>query len=342
MKTLFLSSLLALCSLFTLAQSKIAVQSGTSVSFYENLQTAVDNAADGDDILLPGGVYTNASFNLNKAVNLIGVGHYADSTVATGITMITGIFYINGAAAGGSVQGIYFSDAVRFGTASGNEPIDGYSITRCSMPELSLSFNNQPGIATNILIKDNVIRGQLYIANAQNVLVETNHIDGQLVYVNGLAQFNQNIFHYTSSNYLFNSVIGGNFTNNIVLYNYFNWQIMGGSANTFLNNIFVTSSFLGGSNIGSDNQFEVAFDEIFVNSPVNTIFNYNDDYHAADGGPADGTGLGGTDVGVYGGNNPYKDGAVPSNPHIRSKAIDGTTNAQGLLNVTIEAAAQEN
>ncbi len=50
----------------------------------------------------------------------------------------------------------------------------------------------------------------------------------------------------------------------------------------------------------------------------------------------------GTDIGIYGSSQPYKEGAVPFNPHIYFKNIGGTTTPNGLLNINIKVKAQDN
>lgn len=44
-----------------------------------------------------------------------------------------------------------------------------------------------------------------------------------------------------------------------------------------------------------------------------------------------------TDVGIFGGTSPWKEGAIPNNPHIYYKLINGTTNSNGDLPVNIKA-----
>jgi len=50
----------------------------------------------------------------------------------------------------------------------------------------------------------------------------------------------------------------------------------------------------------------------------------------------------GGQVGVYGGLFPYKEGAVPGNPHIYQKTISASTNANGQLPVQIKVRAENN
>jgi hypothetical protein len=47
-------------------------------------------------------------------------------------------------------------------------------------------------------------------------------------------------------------------------------------------------------------------------------------------------------VGVYGGLFPLKEGFVPQNPHINYKNISAGTDENGLLNIQINVNAQEN
>jgi hypothetical protein len=47
-----------------------------------------------------------------------------------------------------------------------------------------------------------------------------------------------------------------------------------------------------------------------------------------------------TQIGLYGSVFPYKDGAVPINPHIQAKTIAPVTNSIGELNIDIKVAAQ--
>jgi hypothetical protein len=63
-------------------------------------------------------------------------------------------------------------------------------------------------------------------------------------------------------------------------------------------------------------------------------------YHLTN--PGNYAGTDGKQVGIYGGSFPYKEGAVPSPPHVRSKTIASSTDGQGKLNVQITTSAQNN
>ncbi|OPZ96628.1 MAG: hypothetical protein BWY70_01710 [Bacteroidetes bacterium ADurb.Bin408] len=94
--------------------------------------------------------------------------------------------------------------------------------------------------------------------------------------------------------------------------------------------------------IHSNCLFSATFSPQFVNVPNVADFSYTYNYHLSDTSVAIGAGMNGTDCGIYGGDNPYKDGAVPLNPHIQFKQIPTATDSQGKLNIQVKVSAQEN
>ena len=56
--------------------------------------------------------------------------------------------------------------------------------------------------------------------------------------------------------------------------------------------------------------------------------------------PCKNAGTDGTDIGIFGCPAPYKDGAVPFNPHINKALISGQTDKDGKLKVDIQVSAQ--
>jgi hypothetical protein len=80
---------------------------------------------------------------------------------------------------------------------------------------------------------------------------------------------------------------------------------------------------------------------LYINVPVNK-FDYSYDFHLAENSIARGAGIEGTDCGIYGGTNPYKEGAVPMNPHIQAISIPSTTDGEGKLHISVKVKAQNN
>jgi hypothetical protein len=85
----------------------------------------------------------------------------------------------------------------------------------------------------------------------------------------------------------------------------------------------------------------VPTNNIFVNQTGN-IYSYMQDYHLKSTSPGKNAGTDGMDVGIYGGSSPFKEGALPVNPHIRFKNVAGSTNSSGTLNIHFKVAAQDN
>ncbi|MFZ1289230.1 MAG: hypothetical protein WAR79_04040, partial [Melioribacteraceae bacterium] len=116
----------------------------------------------------------------------------------------------------------------------------------------------------------------------------------------------------------------------------------GTSTSIYNNNLFVENwtpsacGCLGSNNINNQSQAS-----IFVNQSGN-IFNYSQDYHLQVSCPGKNAGTDGTDVGIYGGMSPWKDGSLSQNPHIQFKQIAGATDQNGNLKINIKVKAQNN
>ncbi len=79
-------------------------------------------------------------------------------------------------------------------------------------------------------------------------------------------------------------------------------------------------------------------DNFFVDQE-GAVFDYTHDYHLQS--PAQYVGTDGTQVGIYGGMHPFKEGSVPMIPHVISKSISHSIDAEGKLQVEIEVSAQD-
>jgi hypothetical protein len=139
------------------------------------------------------------------------------------------------------------------------------------------------------------------------------------------------------------------FENNIFCFpginNYGSWVSPIGGANNCIikNNLLVNEpSFpIGTTNIYSNNIIVSSSDSIFINQS-GVIFNYLHDYHLKYTCPAKNAGSDGTDIGIYGGAFPWKEGSIPSNPHIQFKSIAPKTTNQNTLPIQIKVKAQDN
>ncbi len=331
------------------AQKKITLQSGNTATFYSTIDSAILNALNGDIIYIPGGSYVVPSLVINKGVQIYGAGHYPDSTQATGQTVLTGEVRIVSGADNGSLQGCYIIGDIIFGNNTANQTVHNFGISRCNMSSLAVSYDGSTtSNSTNIYISENVILGSVLGGNCVNTLYRKNIINGFINH-HSASVFENNIMLLSSggcsSNFL-NSVNGSVFNNNIILFGYGGcgtFFFSASNGNIFNNNLFrqdQNTYFPNGTNLQYNNYFGAAVTDIF-NGGTGYVFNYNEDYHMLSTCIAHNGGTDGTDPGIYGTSDPYKDGAVPANPHIQTKNISGATNAQGDLNVDIKVAAQQ-
>ncbi len=333
MRVLF-TSLLALFvfSFCALSQQRVALHHNGTTTIFSGSQPFVDayNAAvSGDTIYLPG-VELAVPSAINKRLVILGVGHYPDSTVATGITSIGSVTLQSGAA-GSHFEGIKFNSSFAFTT---NVKIDSVTLCRNYINgNISIAGTAGENISNGIVIKENIITGGLNAQNTGNIQVFNN-----LIY---------SITNIASNGWIANNIVGrissginplanihqSRFENNIIA-----WSsgINNCSNNQFIKNIFNNDPTGIANNIWQDNWVGQDFNALFEN--YQQFFTYEADYNLKMPGSFSGTT--GNQVGLYGGLYPAKPGAVPSNPHISSKSIGSSVNEQGKLEVQIKAIAQ--
>ncbi len=324
-----------LLTLTTAAQSVFVLDGVSGTRVYSTIDTAMIYAEDGDYLYLPAtSISVPAGLVINKRLNIIGAGHYPDSTQATGVTSITGMVYFLTPSSGSMLQGIYINGNIYFGTNNTNGAVTNILISRCNVASIHLSYNGSDfwgGEYVNI--RENIIRESIAFAQVKNVVVENNIIEGGLQYGNGMITIRNNICLRKNANLVY-YLSAARFDNNIFMSS--SSFAYGGSGNLYYNNIFKETDPLG-AEFSSGNQFNVT--DLFV-SQSGTGFIYAQNYHLTPSSPARGAGMAGTDCGVYGGANPYKEGAVPVNPHIQTKLLPAQTDAQGKINVQVKVAAQ--
>ena len=326
------------------AQTSIAVQNNGQAAFFGNFADALETAQHGDTIYLPGGNFNIGSVSIDKKLFIIGAGHYPTYAQATGITSLHGDITFLPGADQSHLQGFYLTSNIRLGNSSANQEVNNIIITRCNINELRLNYDGSSTQTTsqNIMVIENVIRGQVYGGQAQYVYFSKNFLGQRIAHFNGNATFTNNIFlKQTSSwsDYIIGYTESTLFFNNVFLAT--NYVVYGNSfANTFNNNIFVENFTVPTGSTGANNIVNKPLAEIFVNHSGNA-FSYESDFHLAETSDGIGAGTDGNDIGIYGTNLPYKEGAVPFNPHIVSGQVSPETDEDGNIQVNISVEAQE-
>ncbi|CAG5082514.1 hypothetical protein [Parvicella tangerina] len=348
MKTIILSIIL-LAGLTIDAQYKFALHSNGNSQFFSSLDLAYSSASNGDTIYIPGGAFNIAGnmITIDKEIHLVGVGHYPDSTSATYYSYLNGnIRFITGSDQS-SVTGLYINGNINLGSSSSNQDVNHLTISRCNVGSIQFGYTSSVlnTSSSGHLITENVIRGQVYINSAQNVLITNNIISNAVQGFDGNLLAKNNIFLYYAGcpGYNINGV-GGVFENNVFYNLSFGCSgspIHYSTSCIFTNNLFTYNlTFPTGTNIGSGNLTGVSQNDVFVNH-TGTTFEYTFDYHLNPASGGVNAGIDGTDIGIYGSSLPYKEGAVPFNPHIIQQNIDAQTDSGGNINVSIKVGAQD-
>ena len=331
MKKPILLLLAVLCFSFSsvIAQNLITLQHNGVSTFYTTIPEAVAAAVGGDTVYLPGGSFPG--FNIDKKLTIIGVGYHPDSTVATGITLISGtINFSNGDCDGSILTGLRVNSDIR------NIYINNdVQILRCFVDS---SING--GYSENWTISECVFYS---VDNILNSLIRNNLIHSRVNPAQN-CQINNNVFLGTYPQNQVEVPIMGSFCtvkNNV--FRQFGYSLTSNSL--FDNNIWYSGSLpegiFGSGNIG-DLDFDALFSNFYYTSYTDNPNNlYQFDFHLVNAAYNTG-GTDGTPIGIYGGMFPWKDGSIPFNPQIIHKSIGNTTDADGNLQINIHVKAQEN
>ena len=248
----------------------------------------------GDTILVSGAPASYAGFTISKKLTIIGPGYFLNENTGlqadTNTAKISSDVTIN--SNGTTIMGMYFLSSLYVNA-------DNVTITRCRMRTTVAS-----SYPVYIYAKDSIIIRQCFITQAANYYY--NCVSAQ----SGATQiFIQNNFiEYLGGNASYgsfdiNGTMSGDISNNVIYGNIFN--VSGGF--TFNNNIlragtFQTTGVTPYNNIGDNNQFGTTngnqsisgMSGVFVGTGSNDA-----KWQIATSGPADNTGFGGVDCGMF-------------------------------------------
>lgn len=311
--------------------------------------SAYNKAINGDNIYLPGGNFS-LSNPISKSVHIYGAGYNQDSSTATNITTLTSLTILQGAD-NGSIEGVLINSGnpqtipcLTFGDNQNQTPFANYTIKYCfttswilfNMPSSNITISNCyfgfngsyggtaiAGNISNSLISNNIILGNSLASSAQNPYLQVNnniffwyytqgatffYFATQSTYQNNIFQVGGGVVYWSSSN--------SNFYNNSNGYPYGGpGNIYSGYINETLDLTFINP----GSSSGTP---------FFIYT-----YDVHNDYHIKPTSLCKNSGTDGTDRGIYGGAFPWKDGSIPSNPHIYFKQVAPTTNSNGQLQI---------
>jgi len=325
--------ILSLFAIQIMAQKAVLLKkaNGQQQAFYGN-QPFIDAytaASNEDTIYLPGGTFTTS--DIDKRLAIYGAGHYPDSTMATGKTILANALNIGSNADSLLLEGMQFNSTVTL-SADVN-----HLVLKRNIFEGLLNFASAP-YCSNPRVEANIFRSVIYLTYAANALFVNNIFEGTVSSAKNGDLFRNNIFITVS--YPISGCTYAVFENNIFKYNgngsFF--PNAGNSYNTLSYNVFTLTPDWG-LNPNNNNYINADPLTLMVNQ-TGTVFDYTHNYHLQS--PGTFLGADGTQCGIYGGQFGYKEGGVPVNPHIRQKTIANTTDVNGNLNINITVAAQNN
>lgn len=344
-KTILLAAFV--CSMFFFqtanAQDPVTTlqHAGTTKVFYgtTSLYDAYNASVDGDSLLLSVGGFTPPP-RIEKNLTVIGAGHFPDSGIIKKRTSIFGnlIFYCGADSL--HLEGLYIN-----GTISNSAYPTSYSprtllflISRCRFKGGTVC---SPAIVNNITLEDNFIEDHLALYGCHNNCIVKHNIISYYIDALGISNaiFENNLFLANGFLQAGNCLV----RNNIFLKN---TKYSEGSNNICYNNLLVSDfsypkDYYTGAlmSIYNNNYLTIPVTNIFANQIGDTI-DYSQDYHMIS--PSAYIGTDGTQVGLYGGLIPFKDGGYPSNPQIITKSVSTQTDASGNLNISFKVKAQDN
>ena len=299
----------ALMGMMTAFAQQIAVVSAkgkTSVS--QTLQKAIEDAAEGSVIYLPGGGFQLPdSVKITKKLSIIGIGYVAKSNNADGNTVIGGNLYFNANSSGGSIMGCYISGNVYIG----NDGADVHNIV--------LKYCSLNGI-------------QIKGSNCTGTIVNQNYLRGSSSFGSAAATLSNNVISSLSG------LTGGIVKNNI-------FKSSSGFSNCSISrNIFLSSQSIGSDCTSSENMNggenpvdlgELGWEVLFKKYNGGAVtpasdFHFADDYIGQF-----------KHIGIYGGTG-FDPSGQPPLPFFMARSVAGQTDASGNLNIKIRVQPGEN
>ena len=381
MKKQLFAALSACCFTLSASATVLTVSNNTySPGQYTDVQDACNAAAANDTIYIHGSPTNYGDFTVTKPLVIFGAGALPDKNYAWTTTVGNVTFGFNGvsSSAGSKIFGCRCNVILGI-NATGGAGVSNIVIERNAIG--SVRFTNGYFVYdfNNIYIRNNVISqiqpltiyyGSYQNPTLNNVQIRNNIISGD---IQGLGSnpsgptIAHNIIygdiHACNSASIFNNIFYGG-ANALSINNLENTYC------TITNNCIISASttytpgmVVYGTNTGGDNLLNVdplfnddgTLAEVFVWNYSYTSPGENGpfaDYHLQASSPCIGAGVGGEDLGIYGGVTPYFEGIpndsrfryypMPNIPTMRDMSIENSNILpDGTLNVEFKARKQD-
>jgi hypothetical protein len=346
-----------LAATVTAQAPRIVLQGSGAPQVFTEFPTALAAAQPNDRLYFSGGSFSYpANTTISIPLHFIGAGIHPDSTAATGITTLQGVgsgsLIITNGASNSTFTGIRFNpgssvvNGVQYGTSSSDDNATGILFQRCHFNgRVDLGASSNDGTYSSTTFDACIFKHDVNGYNGSAVMTRCilDYNPGVAITITSFQNPGTLLFDHCVllSGRIANS--DGATIRNSIFTRSTGGAIHQSNNSTITNCLFVSDEATSNSfNLTlTNNTLSVPASSLFVNE-TNGVYEYADDLHLVPGSPGIGGANDGTDIGLYGSNAPYKDGAMPFNPHYRQADIAPGTNENGELPVNIRVAAQPN
>ena len=329
MKTILTTLIVGIFSLSSMATVHTVSNNPNSPGEYNNLQTAIDAATNGDTLYVHGSPTSYGNIYLNRNLTLIGTGYnpQKDNPLVSAIATL----YLDSVP---GIKGCSNSKIIGFNITSSLQ--QGPSSYAFSNIVIALNRINQlslaPANGNNIVVKQNVINYTYNLQNCNNLIIRNNMLYYTTSYFQNCNSvlISNNMFFYTT---IATGVVIQDFstlTNNIFLNCHPNSNFA-----TYNNNLIFNSGndvLPYGNNTGVGNINGSA--PQFVNVPDLNGINYSYNYRLTATSPGHNAGTDGTDIGPFGGVDPLPN--LYGTPPVPQIKIFNITNSVVTPNTPLE------
>lgn len=349
MKKILLPAILILLN-FTVAFSQVKTISNAlnSPTQYTNLQMQIDSANNGDTIYVHPGTYGN--IRLNKRLTLIGTGFNPQGqyTTTANISAVTlDKFVPTTSSTGSKFIGLNIGYINQLSTEQFQ--IDSILIERCRITTSSSSY---------VLGNYWTFRNNLFYWTGTTGNVDVNFYS-YILFENNIFHAPNGSFQIKNSNkntvFFLNNIFTGHYDNiaqffNVSYARFENNIFFGKSPYQATNSDFAKNIFYGSVNNSinptSNGVGNITADPQFTSMPITNDmyqFAYTNDYRLKTTSPGRNAGTDGTDIGIFGGQNPMPLNVItitgePKIPQIYYMFLQNAVIDQNTpLNVTIKA-----
>lgn len=352
MKKIFVALFLSGISLIeVLGVNCVVLQNKNKVQVYQSMASAVMMAAAGDTLYVGAGLYDDGDISISKKLTIYGTGIYPDSIIATGCSDINSTITLTDGANGTMLTGLKIKGI----TISGTGTLSDVLISRCQINSI-WSW----GKLDNFTFSENALWGYWggTTTCAGYCVFEKNIFTGAHTDVKGTSTVFSNlngngVCYIRNNNFLTNTggvsicfvgLKGCFLNNNLFLSNGTDFYLSSQSENNTYRNNFCNYSrgcdFEGSPSVNYYNS-SLGYNKIFIAfNNITIVPGTNSNLHISPSSGLNKAGTDGRELGIYGTAVPFKDGFMPSNPHISSVYIDPETDANGYINLRATITAQ--